>query len=371
MFALLLPVALAGCGKKPLAPPEVRKITRQMVFAAKNASDNKVEVGMRPETLSRESGARAGGKNAPPQGVTDHIYITLPGGQNGQPDPAVLTAVRAALDRVAAEHELTRQDLPGASGRVRFCYIFAGRMTQSVELIAPLLARRRETSVRPGKPQAARLAIIIDDLGYDRGASDALLSLPYPLTVAVLPHLSHSADVAEEAYRRGYQVLLHLPMESNGDEKRENIELRTGTSTSDSARILAAMLDTVPHAVGVNNHQGSMATADAALMAALMPALKERDLFFIDSRTTPRTVACDAAHSANVRAASRNVFLDDTQSLEAVKQQLALAVRDARAQGFAIAIGHPHPVTLRALQEFLPEIETYGISLVFVSDLVR
>jgi polysaccharide deacetylase 2 family uncharacterized protein YibQ len=355
---------MTGCGKKPLAQPEVRKITRQMVFAAKYASDNKVEVGMRPETLPR-----AAGKNAPP-GVTDHIYVTIPGGQNGQLDPAILSAVQAALDRVASQHELKKQDLPGAPGRVRFCYIFAGRITQSVDLIAPLIARRPNHPAR-GKSQGARVAIIIDDLGYDPGTADTLLSLPYPITVAVLPHLSHSADIAEEAFRRGYQVLLHLPMESNGDEKHEIMELRIGTSPLDAGRMLAGMLDTVPHAAGVNNHQGSLATSDAKLMAALMPALKERDLFFVDSRTTAKTVACDAAREAHVRSVSRNVFLDDTQSLEAVRQQLALAVRDARAKGFAIAIGHPHPATLQALQEILPQLESHGIHLVFVSELVQ
>jgi polysaccharide deacetylase 2 family uncharacterized protein YibQ len=365
-FAGAILSAAIGCGKKPLPQTEVRKITRQMVFAAKIASDNRADVGMRPETLPR-----AVGKNAPPPGVTDHIYVTLPGGRNGQTDPAVLSAVQAALDRVASQHELQRQDLRGAPGRARFCYIFAGHVTQFVELISPLLARRGTLPARQGKTQGARLAIIIDDLGYDPSAADTLLSLPYPITVAVLPHLSHSADIAEEAFRRGYQVLLHLPMESAGDEKHENIELRVGTSSADAERLLAGMLDTVPHAAGVNNHQGSLATSDAKLMAALMPALKERDLFFVDSRTTAQTVACDAARDAQVRSVSRSVFLDDTQTLEAVKQQLARAVRDARAKGFAIAIGHPHPTTLQALQEFLPQLESHGVSLVFVSELVQ
>jgi polysaccharide deacetylase 2 family uncharacterized protein YibQ len=369
-----LPLALAGlclfvaggCGKKPLTSSDVRKITRQMVFAARTAIDRKVEVGMRPETLPRPAD-----KDAPPPGVTDHLYITIPGGQRGQPDPAMASAVEAALDRVAAEHQLTRQNLRGAPGRVRFVYLFAGRITHSIELIAPLLAKGGPPGASPRKPGGAQLAIIIDDLGYDSGAADTLLSLPFPLTVSVLPHLNHSADVAEEAYRRGYQVMLHLPMESNGDDKHEAIELRRGASPADVARTLAGMLDTVPHAAGVNNHQGSLATADPTLMAALMPALRERELFFIDSRTTAQTVAYDEAERARVPAASRNVFLDDTQTVGAVRQQLVLAVREARQKGFAIAIGHPHPTTLQALQEFLPQIEARGIRLVFVSELVR
>jgi uncharacterized protein len=362
-------VGLAGCSKKPLTPAEVRRITREMVFAARNAAGGKMEVGMRPETFS-QSGVPAANRNAPPPGVTDHIYITLPGGAVGQPDAGAISAIRAAIDRVAAQHKLTRQDFRGAPGRERFAYLFAGRITHSVELIAPVIARR-VSSLRAGKPQGPRLAIIIDDLGYDTAAADTLLSLPYPLTVSVLPHLIHSADVAEEAHRRGYEVLLHLPMESNAGEKSEAIELRRGASAADAERLLAGMLDTVPHAAGVNNHQGSLATADAALMNALMPALRERDFFFIDSRTTAQTVAIQAAGRASVPSASRNVFLDDTETLDYVKQQLALAVRDAQKNGSAIAIGHPHAVTLRALGEMLPQIEGRGVTLVFASELVR
>ena len=131
------------------------------------------------------------------------------------------------------------------------------------------------------------------------------------------------------------------------------------------------MLETVPHAAGVNNHQGSRATADPELMQALMFALRERDLFFIDSRTTAATVAYDVAEGAGVRAASRKVFLDDTKTKEAILAQLELAARDAERDGSAIAIGHPHPATITALAEGLPRLEARGIRLVFASDLVH
>ncbi len=131
------------------------------------------------------------------------------------------------------------------------------------------------------------------------------------------------------------------------------------------------MLDTVPHAAGVNNHQGSRATADPALMAALMPALRDRGLFFIDSRTTAATVAYAAAERSGVRAASRKVFLDDTPTREAVLAQLDLAARDAIRDGSAIAIGHPHAETIAALAESLPRLEARGIRLVFASQLAH
>jgi polysaccharide deacetylase 2 family uncharacterized protein YibQ len=166
--------------------------------------------------------------------------------------------------------------------------------------------------------------------------------------------------------------MLHLPMQSESDTaKTEEIELRVGMNEQRVDSALAGMLETVPHAVGVNNHQGSRATADPALMAALMPELRRRDLFFVDSRTLASTVAYDTAERLGVRAASRKVFLDDSVNRAAILGQLELAARDAGRDGSAIAIGHPRPATIAALAEGLPRLEARGIRLVFVSDVVK
>jgi polysaccharide deacetylase 2 family uncharacterized protein YibQ len=219
---------------------------------------------------------------------------------------------------------------------------------------------------------ASRLAIVIDDLGYDRAAAEAVFRIKLPLTLAVLPHLPYSVAIAQEAYRRGIPVLLHLPMESaEADAKRESIELHTGMTQEEAARMVAGMLETVPHAVGANNHQGSRATLDPALMAALMPVLRDRGLFFIDSRTSVDSQAYRLARHAGVPAAYRSVFLDDTPAREATLRQLHLAVDEARRQGWAIAIGHPHPSTFEALREFLPGLGAQGVQLVYVSELAR
>jgi uncharacterized protein len=226
----------------------------------------------------------------------------------------------------------------------------------------------------PSRPVASgpKLAIILDDVAADTGAVDGIFALHYPLTLSVLPNHPQSAEIATEAHRRGYQVMLHLPMESLANETAEAQELRPGMSPSEISRTLDAMLHTVPYAAGVNNHQGSRATSDAQLMSELMPVLRSHQLFFIDSRTTAATVAYEAAQSAGVHSAFRNVpFLDDVQEAGAVRRQLELAAKDAREKGQAIAIGHPHSATLRALAEFLPEAEERGIRLVHVSDLVH
>ncbi len=341
-----------------------------MVFAAKNVTAGKAEVGMRPGYSPQEPVRSSAEGRGPGLASTDHIYITLPRGRGSAAGAAARQAIENELARVAGVHKLVREDQGGAPGLVRFDYRLGEQRTHAIHIITPLESR----DLLPGRrsPQP-RLAIILDDFGYDRSSADALFALPYPLTLSVLPHLAHSADIAEEAHRRGYQVLLHLPMEpAAGAARPEAAELRAGMSAAEATRLLAGMLDTVPHAAGVNNHQGSLASADARLMAALMPALRERGLFFIDSRTTAATVAYDAALRAGLPAGFRNVpFLDDTPTRAAVEQQLALAVRRAHRQGFAIAIGHPYPATVQTLAEMLPQFEARGVRLVFVSELVH
>jgi len=165
--------------------------------------------------------------------------------------------------------------------------------------------------------------------------------------------------------------MLHLPMASNAGDRDEAIELHPGMAPAAVEKTFAAMLDTVPYAAGVNNHEGSLGTSDQKLMDELMPLLHERNLFFIDSRTTAATVAETSAHAAGVAAARRNVFLDDERSVPAVRKQFALAIRDAREKGAALAIGHPHPETLDVLTEMLPEAERQGVRLVFASELAQ
>jgi len=353
-LATLVFLSLAGCGKKPLTKTELRTITAEVVAAAEKVTQRKSEITIRPEHQPFQGAAR--------QLPADNIYVSLT-------DPAQTIALTRALDQIARRHKLDIVET--SSGSVlRFDYAFNRTRTHTIHVVTPLAAGARPHA-RPGVANA-RLAIILDDFGYDRAAADTLLALPFPLTVAVIPHLPLSAEVAEEAFRRGDQVLLHLPMESENDgAKPEGIELQVGMTPAQVDETLAGMLDSVPHALGVNNHQGSRATADPALMQALMPALRQRGLFFIDSRTTAATVAYDTAERDGVRAASRKVFLDDTPTREAILAQLDLAARDAQRDGWSIAIGHPHPATIGALREGVPRLEARGVRMVFALDVVR
>jgi len=260
---------------------------------------------------------------------------------------------------------------------VSLCLVLTGcgRIKSAVEsLLHPNRPAKLHPVPRSTRPAVSgpRLAIIVDDVGSDPSAVEAIFVLHYPLTLSVLPNHPRSAEIAQEAHHRGYQVMLHLPMESLANETAEIQELRPGMSSTEISSDLNAMLRTVPYAAGVNNHQGSRATSDPRLMGELMPLLHLHHLFFIDSRTTAATVAYDAAQSAGVPCAFRNVpFLDDVQEVSAIRRQLEVAAKDAREKGQAIAIGHPHPATLRALAEFLPKAESEGIRLVHASELVH
>jgi polysaccharide deacetylase 2 family uncharacterized protein YibQ len=347
---------LAGCAKRPPNTSLIRDITRDLVAAAHEAAGRDVEVVIQPE-MGRLGNGRA-------RLVADDLFIQLA-------DASKRAAVEGALDRAAARHHLTRLPRTSSSSLIRFDYSLNGVRTQTIHIILTGSPASNGLAAA-GRADGPRLAIIIDDLGTDPAPAEEILSLPFPITLSVLPHEQHSGEIAEEAFRHGDQVILHLPMEAEGDvAKPEAIELRVGMSPGEVNDLISGMLETVPHAIGVNNHEGSRATADPQLMGAVMAFLRARNLFFVDSRTTAATVAFDAARQADVPAAYRKVFLDDVEMREAILQQLDLAARDADRQGWAIAIGHPHPVTLAALAEGLPQLQARGIRLVFVSSLVQ
>jgi uncharacterized protein len=383
IFLCSLCLFLAGCRQepKPLTAQQIRALTREFVLAARNASNGAAQTGMDPErypnaaaaTRGQPAGAATPGASrssvANPTPSADLIFITVPE-RDPQARQQMVDAIDQELEHVAQAHGLHRAPRAGTNGVIRFDYYYGSERTHRIHIILPLVVAPPPQVVSAASRQP-KLAVIVDDLGYDRSAADALLQVPFPITFSVLPLLPHSSEIAEEAFRRGYQVILHLPLESETGGQSESVQLEPGMPLDQVALIFESMLETVPHAVGVNNHQGSRGTSDATLMDELMPALHDRELFFVDSRTSAATVAFDAARRAHVPAASRDIFLDDTPQVAAINRQLQLAARDARLHGEAIAIGHPHPETLEALIETLPQLEREGIALVFASQVVH
>lgn len=228
--------------------------------------------------------------------------------------------------------------------------------------------------VRPPAPPAAgapRLAVIIDDLGYDQGAARRAIALPAPVTLAFLPYGFHLAELTAAAAGRGHDVFLHLPIEPLGNEDPGTNALLTGLQPAELARRLAWAFAHVPHAVGVNNHMGSRGTADPALMLAVLSEVRRRGLVFIDSRTTGASVAPAVAQQLGVPIASRDIFLDNVPTAQVVLAQLEAAERVARRHGQAVAIGHPFPATLSVLADWLPAAERRGLRLVTARSLAR
>jgi polysaccharide deacetylase 2 family uncharacterized protein YibQ len=363
IFAAIAIAALigsAGCRKdsRPRSA-EIHDITRE--FAAAVKSEGPLDVSVRTVFNATD--------NLPES--TDQIAIFIRPQSSDAARSADSALVMRALDTVATRHELARSGYIETREGLAFEYLRGDFPVHKVHITTGTQQAAAPSEETPAA-SAPRLAIILDDLGQDVAAADAIFALPYPLTISVLPNNPHSVEIAQEARRRGYEVMLHLPMESVSQRRAESAELRPGMSQRQVSALVSGFIDAVPGVAGVNNHQGSESTANVALMNELMPVLREHKLFYIDSRTTAATVAFDAARRAGVPTAYRNVpFLDDVENVSAVSKQLRLALREVHEKNEAIAIGHPHPATLKALQEVLPEAKTQGIRLVYASDLVR
>jgi len=218
------------------------------------------------------------------------------------------------------------------------------------------------------------IAIVIDDLGQDIKQAKEVFALSEKVTVAVMPGLAQSKNIANLAKQSGNEVLLHMPMEPlKNHEKTET----PGTLSADMTPMaflttVSDDVDSVPGAVGVNNHEGSALTENKEAMKFLMAELKTRNLFFLDSLTNAKSVAYATAIEFGMKAARRDVFLDNEGDNPAyIRKQLDELVEIARSRGKAIGIGHPHPATLGELRKWLAETDSQGIEIVPVSRLMQ
>jgi len=225
----------------------------------------------------------------------------------------------------------------------------------------------------PAAPPAAdpKIAIVIDDLGADLAATDRVLALPRAVSLSFLPYAEATPFLAAEAARIGHAVLLHMPMEAEGNHDPGPFALTTSLSPADIRVRLAAALARVPEATGINNHMGSRFTADRDALIPVAEELAARHLFFFDSRTTAATQVVPVSRAFGVASAGRDVFLDDEQTDDAVGAQLMELEHRARASGVAIAIGHPHAVTLAALKDWTARAAARGFLLVPLSEAIR
>lgn len=241
-----------------------------------------------------------------------------------------------------------------------------GRVTHRLILINPIEAQKPP---RPkGKP---RVAIVIDDMGYQLNMAKQLIAIDLPLSFSVLPFSPYGHKVAELALAKGKDVLLHLPMEP---KSYPGITpgpggLYRSMPPSELSEQASKNLDFLPQAVGVNNHMGSRFTEDRQAMLPVLRVVKDRGLFFVDSYTSPNSKAYELAGEMQMKRGRRGVFLDHDQDQEAVEHQLEALIHLAQNGHGVIAIGHPHTTTLNALRRYTKRLKE-EVRLVPVSQIV-
>ena len=236
------------------------------------------------------------------------------------------------------------------------------------------LFQRPKQALQKAQPTPApKVAIVIDDLGYDGKLAKRFLTIEGPLSFSVLPHGTFSKSIARRIHDAGQELLLHLPMEPAGyPEVNPGVgALLVGMTDVELVQTLRKNLDALPYVKGVNNHMGSKFCENDRKLRPVMLELNTRGLFFLDSRTTSKTKAYKVAQELHVPSAERNIFLDNIQNPRAIRAQLNRLTELARLKGGAIGIAHPHEVTLEVLRREIPKLPGKGVELVPVSQLVH
>ncbi len=219
-----------------------------------------------------------------------------------------------------------------------------------------------------GKPM---IAIVIDDVGVDRKRSARAIDLPFPVTLSFLPYSHDIRGQTERAAQKGHELMVHLPMQPDRSTADPGPDyLGVEMTEVELRRRVEANLAVFSGYDGVNNHMGSKFTRDRAGTAVLMDVLKSRNLFFLDSKTSPDSVAEDSARADGIRTTHRDVFIDHVESPERVQAALEQIERVATRTGAAVAIGHPKDVTLEALERWLPTLAEKGFQLVPLATII-
>lgn len=223
------------------------------------------------------------------------------------------------------------------------------------------------------KKPKGRIVIVLDDWGYSLNGLKTLKQIKQPITVAVLPNLPFSKTIAREAKKRGFEIIVHLPMEP---QSRDSVDLEKNTITTDMSdakikAVVAGQLSQIPYIKGVNNHMGSKATEDPRVMRVVFDYLKKKRLYFLDSFVTADSVCSIIAREAKIGFAKRDIFLDNEEDADYINAQIDTLEEEAVKNGFAIGIGHDRKATLEVLKERLPKLQKNGFKFVTVSQVLR
>jgi len=217
-----------------------------------------------------------------------------------------------------------------------------------------------------------KIAIVIDDFGYNLNNLEKFLNIGEPITLSILPNQPYSEKVAETAHSRGYETILHLPLEpKDGSVKEEPGTIKSSMSDSRITESLKEELASVPFIDGVSNHMGSKGTEEKHLMSIIFGELKKSNFFFFDSLTSANSICRDTARSAGIKYARRDVFLDIPSDPAAIEKRILETRRLAYRKGFAIAVGHDKHNTVTALQKLMPQMADEGVKFVYISEFEK
>ena len=217
------------------------------------------------------------------------------------------------------------------------------------------------------------IVLVIDDFGYrNDNISDGFLNLSIPITCAIIPGHTASKKFAEKAVSYGKEVIIHMPMESeNYSPGEDEYKLLTSMTSELLENKLIQAFESLPEAIGMNNHQGSKATSDSKTMTVLASVLKDRGKYFIDSRTSSLTIGEKTMVSFGVPTARRNIFLDNNNDLDKIEEQMNKLANSAKKNGVAVGLGHARKNTLSVIEKVVPDLLDKGFVFQFASQIVK
>jgi len=251
-------------------------------------------------------------------------------------------------------------------------FLFACMFLVAITLFAPQASAETPPNKVPDtNPVVAQIAIIIDDIGYNRPAGEHIINVPGALTYAVIPFTPFAKKLATLAHTNHKEVLLHLPMEATVRKQLDTGGLTVHQSKYELKDLVNNSLSAVPYVTGFNNHMGSLLTTDRKAMEWIMEEASSQQLFFIDSVTNAASIAGKVASEHGIPNLRRDVFLDNTPSEDSIHRAFQQLLSKAKKKGYAIGIAHPHPATIKYLSSHLDSLQEEGIELVSVSKLVH
>lgn len=282
----------------------------------------------------------------------------------------------ASLDRTAKKYHAALELTDTQEQKDKSLYLYQVHFRNRLTYLL-LVSKIAASAALPEKKEIARttprIAVIIDDIGYNPLTADELKGLGIPVTASVIPNAPYAESEAQSLRRFGIETIIHLPMQSkNAENNHTDVQLITRDSTPpEIAAFIKKAKTVVPAARGANNHMGSYITSDRELTARVLKILRDEHLFFIDSRTAPRSIAYDMAREMHMKTYFRSVFLDDVQDYAHTLGQIRRLVTTARGSGKALGIGHPFESTFAALRDSVVWLRQQNLSIVFASDLLE